>query len=235
MHDHDRSELEALEEIRADLRTPSEDRRLDELRNIARQEAAVADEVADEPAAVEPDPGHADAIRRQNAEAALETLERAELERRYLAILDRENIDKAIAPSAMSSNELIDYITRHGLSPDEVENLPADEDVTEPTERPTSDDPRRAILELNGYAAIREQALGLCNTANALPDDALEAAIVFAERTAVRMRASTDPRAGDAVQRADAEVRYMRLLRTFKRELGKTAAAIEARERLAVR
>lgn len=100
---------------------------------------------------------------------------------------------------------------------------------TDPT---TSDDPARALLELNGYQTIRAELLGHAQAVANVPPEAIDAAVTFAERAMRRLRVSTNPQAADALERNDAELRLLRLVRTFRRELGKQAEQQAARARI---
>lgn len=96
----------------------------------------------------------------------------------------------------------------------------------------TSDEKLTSMLELNGFNAVRAEVLGVVEKLNAVPADAIEAAIRYSDRAGERLRVDPHPDAREALRVAERQSRFLKLARRWRRELRETAERIEATERL---
>lgn len=97
-----------------------------------------------------------------------------------------------------------------------------------------TDEQGRRLLELNGFNAVRSEAIRLLQALAGLPLDALEATIVYNQRAGARLKAA-GPTSRDALAVAERELEYLRLVTRQRRELKNLEERLAARDRIVAR
>lgn len=97
-----------------------------------------------------------------------------------------------------------------------------------------TDEQGRRLLELNGFNAVRSEAIRLLQALAGLPLDALEATIVYNQRAGARLKAA-GPTSRDALAVAERELEYLRLVTRQRRELKNLEERLAARDRITAR
>ena len=90
----------------------------------------------------------------------------------------------------------------------------------------------RAVLELNGFNTVRAQILSACRTVGAIPLEAIDAGLIYNDEARARLKVDPNPAALDALAIAEAEVRYLKIVRRWRRELGELEERLAATARI---
>jgi hypothetical protein len=99
----------------------------------------------------------------------------------------------------------------------------------EPVPAPDPDERSRRLLELNGFSAIRSEALNALNTLVSIPTEALDACLAFNERMVVGLLVQD---AREALRIAERHSEYLRFIRRLRKDLEHVEERIQARERI---
>ena len=77
----------------------------------------------------------------------------------------------------------------------------------------------KRVLELNGFNAVRTEVLNVCRAVGGLPLESIDAALIYNDEARARLKLDPNPGAAHALAIAEQEVRYLKIVRRWRREL----------------
>lgn len=93
----------------------------------------------------------------------------------------------------------------------------------------------RHLLELNGFNAVRAEALGAVSKVLSIPLEAVEAAIAFNKTAVARLRVDPHPSAAAALAVSERQGAFLEAFRRFRRDLSELEERLERRDRITAR